>query len=96
MTRFEPEVVCACCGEIGEHRGRRLRASCYQRHWRAGSLGQYPKVAASTPRLGRLEDYTEMRGGGASLQEAAERLQISRRTAERYEAQRKARQAVAQ
>ncbi|MFI6910140.1 hypothetical protein ACIBKY_53430 [Nonomuraea sp. NPDC050394] len=84
------EVMCACCQEVGIHGGRGLQASCYKRHMVAGTLDQYPLLRASLPRLWRLEEYTALRAHGVSVHEAALQLQVSVRTAERYEARLKA------
>lgn len=41
---------------------------------------------AAGPRAGRLEDYAELRSMDHSIAEAALRLGVTKRTAERYEA----------
>lgn len=88
------EVICACCGELGEHNGRNLRKECYDRHYHAGTLHQFPKVSTWIPTLGRLDDFAELRGRGMSVKKAAAKLGMSSRSGWRYEARLKARQAV--
>lgn len=84
------EVSCACCGEIGPHNGRSLRKTCYLRHFHAGTLDNYPPLGETLTCLWRRQNYAELRERGKSLREAAERLGVHQRTAERYEARLKA------
>jgi len=87
-------ITCACCGRRGYHNARGWIESCYTRWLTAGrppdgppplSVRRKPQPDGSV--LGRIEDYYELtRERGFTLQRAAWRLDISRRTAERYEA----------
>ena len=90
-SKWHPvEVLCACCGELGQHGGRWLCRACHQRHRNAGTLNQHPVVGHPLPTLWRIESYAELRGRGLSVQEAAERLDVTHRTGWRYEARIKA------
>lgn len=84
------EVLCACCDELGQHRGRRLCQTCYDRHRLAGTLDRHPMVGHALPSLWRIESYTELRGRGLPVREAAKRLGVTARTGWRYEARIKA------
>ena len=44
MTRQHHTCVCLCCGETGKHSARGLRWTCYMRHRRAGTLGQFDLI----------------------------------------------------
>ena len=44
------------------------------------------RTRSSAPRAARLEDYAELRSWGEPMENAAERLGVSFRTAQRYEA----------
>lgn len=84
------EVMCACCGEMGEHGGRSLRSACWKRHHKAGTLDQFPRLRTWTTTLARLADYAELRERRMPIRAAAELLGVTSRTAERYEARIKA------
>lgn len=43
-ARHYPTCVCVCCGETGKHSARGLRWTCYMRHRRAGTLGQFDLI----------------------------------------------------
>ncbi|WP_162794726.1 hypothetical protein [Nonomuraea lactucae] len=88
------EVTCWCCGEPGIHGGRGLRRACYSRYLRAGTLDQFPPLKTGLPCLWRLEEYAELRNRRISVRVAAERIGVSKRTAERYEARLKAPEAA--
>ena len=45
-----------------------------------------PRHASPGSRAGRLEDYAELRAQGKTLLEAAKRVGVSKRTAEKYQA----------
>lgn len=63
--------------------------NCYHRwlyHGRPGDGPTPPPAHATGPRDGRLEDYAELRSMDHSIAEAALRLGVTKRTAERYEA----------
>lgn len=96
---------CACgCGRIipAGRRGR-FAVSCYERWQRAGKPASGPpppmpaapqlaiaRERSTAARLGRLEDYSELRSWGVSVKDAARRTGVTERTAWRYEAVRRA------
>lgn len=69
---------------------------CYRRYrrcWRRWRDAGFPESGLPQPgrpwqfaAAGRHEDYAELRSWGLSLAEAADRMQVTRRTAQRYEA----------
>ncbi|MFD0889969.1 hypothetical protein ACFQ08_35965 [Streptosporangium algeriense] len=88
-------VLCVCCATPGYVMGRGLITACYQRHRSGGTLDQFPMrgapvkgagEAAREARLARLEDYADLLTWGASWKDAAARVGVCRRTAERYNA----------
>lgn len=85
-SRHRPEVLCACCEQIGRHNGRRLCEGCHRTHRLAGTLHQFPRTNSSISKLGRLDDFAELRQHGNTIRAAAEQLGISQRTGERYAA----------
>lgn len=55
MSRTLPIDICACCEVSGPVVGRGLIRACYQRHWKAGTLDQFPAVDPAV----RLESRRE-------------------------------------
>ncbi|MFC3980202.1 hypothetical protein [Streptosporangium jomthongense] len=95
MRRPPRIITCVCCGQQGPSQGRGLIRACYQRHRSTGVLDRFPMLgkppvqagkAAREARLARLEDYADLLAWGASWKEAAARVGVCRRTAERYNA----------
>jgi hypothetical protein len=88
-------IECACCGRKGYHKGRGWIVACYKRWLRAGKPAGGPPPPMSRSEIGRRrssaaagrrEDYEWLtREQGLSLYEAAERLEVTSRTAWRYE-----------
>lgn len=91
---------CVCCGAEGPVKGRGLIYICYQKHRWAGTLAQYPVIAASPheaiqrarearqdARVARQEDYAFLRSQGESPQEALARIGLkdAPSTVRRYE-----------
>jgi hypothetical protein len=87
-----PEILCACCRKFGTHKARNLCTTCYDRHENAGTLHHHPLLHAWATTRGRVDDYTHLRHThDLSIGDAAARLGIHKRTAERYEARLRAR-----
>jgi len=94
-------ITCSCgCGTRGRHGGRGWIHACYSRWIRAGKPAEGPSSRAGSVnlhtqrKLGRLEDYAWLRTSlNLSIDQAAVRVSVCRRTAERYEADLKARAA---
>lgn len=93
-------IVCACgCGRTGPTT-RGLARTCYDRARRLGTLARYPLLTADPAwrahrtehlarivrdaRLGRIEDYVDLREWGESRRAAAARLGVTRRTTVRW------------
>ena len=55
-------------------------------HGRPASGPPPSRQQVGGPRYGRIEDYAELRAWGETLEHAAERLGVTARTAQRYEA----------
>lgn len=98
-------VSCRCCGKTGLNAGHGWVKACYKRWFRAGKptggpppaqAGNRAAIAAKIAQAaGRFEDYVWLREAqGLSLDAAAERVGISHRHAQRYEAARLAQQKV--
>jgi hypothetical protein len=88
--------VCGCnrpaVARPGKPATRGFRYSCYRR-W----LAQGKPEELRPPRdwrRGRLESYAELRGWGQTIQQAADRLGVTYRTATRYEAELRGQRAV--
>lgn len=88
-------VVCACCGRTGAHHAFGWIHPCYRRWAAAGKPSAGPPAPFSRPRKPhpgcdveqRLEEYLELTYElGLTRDQAAERLNVSVRTAVRYEA----------
>lgn len=71
---------CAACGKVRPVHGRGLCLACWSRHRNDGTLGDWGYVRAD-----RLADFRAYRERGLSVAEAAARVEVSVRTAERYE-----------
>ena len=71
---------CASCGLVRPLIHRGLCRPCRDRHWQAGTLGEFGYVKAD-----RVADYAALRAAGESITAAADRLGVARRTAQRYE-----------
>lgn len=80
------EIVCRCCGQLGMHNARGLRATCYSRHTDAGTLHQYPRLNTKLPRLWRIETYQELAASTTSREQIAARLGVTERSVQRYAA----------
>jgi hypothetical protein len=95
-------IICACkCGQPGTYAAHDWIYPCYKRWLRAGRPAEGPPAPRVAPAaayapvrahaLARLEDYVWLREElRLSLDQAAVRLHVSRRTAERYESARRA------
>ena len=94
MSTPTTDVLCLDCGEIGQHHSRRLCTVCYPQRWRSGTLNQFALLTESLPASRRREDFAELRSRRVSVRVAAERIGVSTRTAERYEARLKAPEAA--
>jgi hypothetical protein len=76
-------IFCDSCGNTGGHRGYGWCTACYFRWDRAGR----PDAGPPPRRNGRYEEYAELtRDQHYTLRNAAARMGVSTRTAERYEA----------
>lgn len=73
---------CARCGRVRPLLGRGLCNPCRWMSRRNGTILDYGYVKAD-----RVADYARLRGLGYELEDAAVRVGVSKRTAERYEAQ---------
>ena len=89
-----PEILCACCHNFGTHKARNLCTHCYDRHENAGTLHHHPPLRAWVATRGRVDDYAHLRRA-LTIQDAAARLGVAKRTAERYEARLRGGQVVA-
>ncbi|GGK61993.1 hypothetical protein Sme01_03890 [Sphaerisporangium melleum] len=92
--------ICASCNVEGELVGRNLHQNCYLRHYRRGTLDQFPKVrqparqqSSDRPLVSRQEttslrreEFARLRKGGVAVEEAGTRIGVSSTTAWRYEA----------
>lgn len=78
--------ACSHCGKRPRAHRNGLCKICYNRwvYYGRPEDGPPPPYAA---KLARMEDYAFLRAQGKTRVEAAERMGICRRTAERYEAQ---------
>jgi len=76
-----PVAECASCERVRPIFGRGLCNACRWKRRDDGTIGEYGYVKAD-----RIADYARLRGSGYGVYEAAERIGVSRRTAERYEA----------
>jgi hypothetical protein len=95
-------VTCRCCGKTGQHAAHGWIGPCWHRWRRAGKPAGGPPPAPTRAEhnalaragytakaAGRAEDYFWLREEqGMTRLHAAERLGISQRTAQRYEASR--------
>ena len=79
---LHPQCRCGC-GRPVTYPRLRLAESCYRRWRYHGYPAQIPPSQAETI-AGRVEDYAELRAAGFTQAQAAWRLGVSRRTAERY------------
>ncbi len=84
--------LCRCgCRREADRWGMGFTLSCYQRWSRSGRpevFGPPRWTWGLGVRAGRLEDYAELRREhGLSIAQAALRLGVCRRTADRYEAE---------
>lgn len=92
MNRRRPPIRdCVRCRRPRPHHGRGLCESCHayvRRPYVPTGAGRGGPGLPKAPRAlaGRIEDYAEIRGRHYSVDDAAARLQISIRTAWRYEA----------
>jgi hypothetical protein len=76
-------IECDSCGEASPHRSHELCRACFNRWDRAGR----PDTGPPPRRTGRWEEYRELtREQNYTLKNAAARMRISTRTAERHEA----------
>jgi hypothetical protein len=75
-----PVAECACCGRVRLIRGRGLCAGCTWSRRNDGTIGEWGWTRAD-----RLAEYAALRGT-LTRREAAARLGVSVRTADRYEA----------
>jgi hypothetical protein len=78
----------------------RQAAATYRRGWRRRrrvrrEAAGIANAARSAIRAGRIEDYQELRSWGLTRREAAERLGVTLRTVDRYDADLKAQRQVA-
>jgi len=78
---LHPECRCGC-GRPAAYPRLRLAESCYRRWRYHGCPAEIPPSRASA--AGRVEDYAELRAAGFTQEQAAWRLGVSRRTADRY------------
>ena len=82
---------CRCgCGQLVFYPRSGLAKSCYDRwlyHGRPEPPPPPGRPSAYGPRLGRLEDYAELRSWGESIASAAARLGVSERSGWRYESE---------
>jgi hypothetical protein len=72
---------CVCCDEWRENEGRGLCARCYWRHWKRGTLDQFPR--RHVPAADLVEDYEFLRRQGYTRRTAAERMGISKKRLEK-------------
>lgn len=85
--RTRPLVNCAKCNHDGPHYGRLLCMNCYRSERRAGMLDRWPRVPQTgLPALNRRREYAELRSWGLTMNQAAERMGVCRRSADRFEA----------
>jgi hypothetical protein len=82
------------CTRDGCERRRFTRGLCHTCYYAARAAGTLPPpLLSNSPTqqdaAGRREDYADLRGWGLSVNQAAERLGVCLRTAERYESHRK-------
>ena len=92
---------CRCCGAGYSYQRKRPWGTnyngwrgwcppCYRRwcdHGKPASGPPTPRQGAGGgPHPGRIEDYADLRSWGLTLAEAALRLGVTKRTAQRYEA----------
>jgi hypothetical protein len=90
-------VTCSFCGQAGPHRGYSWCGRCYERWRYHGRPASGPPAPGKTSDRGnhaaleaaeRREDYAWLRAEqGLTRRQAAERLGVTIRTAERYDAQ---------
>jgi hypothetical protein len=73
---------CARCGHVRPLLERGLCNSCRTRCHDDGTITEFGYVKAD-----RVADFARLRGNGCQVAEAGERIGVSRRTAERYEAE---------
>lgn len=57
---------------------RGLCDSCYEKHWKAGTLGQFPTKRVQRFRADFVADYRLLRSEGYSRSQIAERLRMTR------------------
>ena len=76
---------CRCgCGKAAHALG--LSGGCYHRWANAGRPEDFFVPGLGAARLGRIEDYLELRERGLTRTEAARRVGVTKRTVQRYEA----------
>lgn len=97
IKRHGPQRPCVCCGEIGYIEARGLLVKCYSRFKRIGGLHRWPTVRRRNSAcvvlsrafaVARAEKYQELTTGPGALsrKRACIVLDITERTAYRYEA----------
>ena len=59
---------------------RGLCDSCYEKHWKAGTLDQFPTKRVQRPRADFVADYRLLRSEGYTRSQIAERLRMTRNT----------------
>jgi hypothetical protein len=62
---------------------RGLCDSCYEMHWRAGTLDQFPTMRDQRRRVEFIADYRLLRSEGYTRSQIAERLRMSRNALDR-------------
>lgn len=83
IVRYPRVITCDSCGEEKEHHARGWCASC----WKRWDYSGRPESGPPPRKNGRWEEYAELtREQHYTLREAAIRMGISHRTAQRYEA----------
>ncbi len=94
-ARVGPEAPCVCCGEWGGIMARGLRERCYSRWRKNGRLGRWPLLRKQAVyelerefAIQRAREYEALRigPGGLSRKRACIVLDVTTRTAYRYEA----------
>lgn len=82
----QPMVICLDCGHLREHSARGLCHYCYNIHYFAETLDQYPLLRTWVSHLWRMESFVELYTASPrpTKKELADRLEVTVRSVERY------------
>lgn len=93
QERTRRRIRCVCCGKEGEHKGRGLRAYCWDKYQGKGRLEEFPPLRKPDPTvlvgnypsvMERVETFQQMTDRGYRRETIADVLGVSERTLTRY------------